>query len=113
MIQQVSHCIFALPTQITLPIQLTNVGIHVVVAAGNQTLDAGDFSPARSPGAITVGACTIANRRADFFNYGAVVDLFAPGDCVTSVRTNTLDEVCFPLFCPSFNSETFVFSTPS
>jgi len=37
-----------------------------------------------SPDAITLGASTITDSRAGFSNYGACVDLFAPGDGITS-----------------------------
>ncbi|KAK7686101.1 hypothetical protein QCA50_010913 [Cerrena zonata] len=63
---------------------LTSNGVHVVVAAGNSNVDAGNTSPARAPSAITVGATTIADARASFSNFGAVVDLFAPGQDITS-----------------------------
>ncbi|KAG5634525.1 hypothetical protein H0H81_001652 [Sphagnurus paluster] len=63
---------------------LTTKGVHVVVAAGNSNTDAGSTSPARAPGAVTVGASTIADARASFSNYGAVVDIFAPGQNVIS-----------------------------
>ncbi|RDB17350.1 Cuticle-degrading protease [Hypsizygus marmoreus] len=63
---------------------LTNVGIHVTVAAGNSNTNAGSTSPARAPAVITVGASTIADARASFSNYGAVVDVFAPGQNVIS-----------------------------
>ncbi|KAH8834923.1 serine protease [Flagelloscypha sp. PMI_526] len=59
-------------------------GVHVVVAAGNNNADAKNYSPARTPGAITVGASTIADVRASFSNYGALVDIFAPGMNVIS-----------------------------
>jgi subtilisin family serine protease len=49
---------------------LIDVGIHVVVSAGNENHDAGDFSPARVPYAITVGASDITDNRADYSNYG-------------------------------------------
>ncbi|KAG5634712.1 hypothetical protein H0H81_001009 [Sphagnurus paluster] len=63
---------------------LTNQGIHVIVAAGNSNTDAGSTSPARAPGAVTVGASNIADARASFSNYGPVVDIFAPGQNVIS-----------------------------
>ncbi|KIM35761.1 hypothetical protein M413DRAFT_32226 [Hebeloma cylindrosporum] len=70
---------------------LTNAGIHVAVAAGNSNADAANTSPARAPSANTVGASTIADARASFSNFGAVVDIFAPGQNVISawIRSNT------------------------
>ncbi|KIM41100.1 hypothetical protein M413DRAFT_445822 [Hebeloma cylindrosporum] len=63
---------------------LTSAGIHVAVAAGNSNVDAADTSPARAPSAVTVGASTIADARASFSNFGAVVDIFAPGQNIIS-----------------------------
>ncbi|KAG5640674.1 hypothetical protein DXG03_007590 [Asterophora parasitica] len=63
---------------------LVDRGIHVTVAAGNSNTDAGSTSPARAAGAITVGASTITDARASFSNYGAVVDIFAPGENIIS-----------------------------
>ncbi|KAL0948858.1 hypothetical protein HGRIS_008978 [Hohenbuehelia grisea] len=63
---------------------LTASGVHLVVAAGNSNGDADGHSPARAPSAITVGASTITDSRASFSNYGAVVDIFAPGQDIIS-----------------------------
>lgn len=53
--------------------------IVVVVAAGNSAGDSCKYSPAFVPNAITVGASDVLDRRAPFSNYGACVDLYAPG----------------------------------
>lgn len=58
--------------------------ITAVVAAGNESRDACNVSPARTGPAITVAASTIADREASFSNYGRCVDLFAPGDEILS-----------------------------
>ncbi|KAJ2926093.1 hypothetical protein H1R20_g11006, partial [Candolleomyces eurysporus] len=70
---------------------LTSAGVHVVVAAGNSNANAASYSPARAPSAITVGSSTIADARSSFSNYGAVVDVFAPGSNVISawIGSNT------------------------
>ena len=65
-------------------LQLTQAGVHVTVAAGNNNEDAANTSPARVLSAITVGASTIADQRASFSNFGSVVDVFAPGLSITS-----------------------------
>jgi subtilisin family serine protease len=64
--------------------RLRAAGIVVVVAAGNSRADACLTSPARAPGAITVGATTrgTADSRAAFSNGGKCVDLSAPGEAV-------------------------------
>lgn len=54
-------------------------GILTVVAAGNDGADASKYSPASAPNAVTVGAADNTNTRAKFSNFGAVVDIFAPG----------------------------------
>jgi subtilisin family serine protease len=59
-------------------------GVTFVVAAGNENQDACTRSPARTREAITVGATTEADRRASFSNWGTCVDVFAPGDKITS-----------------------------
>ncbi len=59
-------------------------GIVVAVAAGNDAVDACGDSPARAPSAVTVGATTSVDARSSFSNYGACLDLFAPGSGITS-----------------------------
>jgi len=54
-------------------------GLFVVVAAGNSNKDACTGSPSSSPYAFTVGASDITDSRAYFSEYGACVDIFAPG----------------------------------
>ncbi|MFI6281952.1 S8 family peptidase [Streptomyces sp. NPDC050988] len=59
-------------------------GVTYAVAAGNDGLPASLYSPARVKEAITVGASDKKDARADFSNWGARLDLFAPGVDVTS-----------------------------
>lgn len=54
-------------------------GVTVVVAAGNSTADAANFTPASCNGVIAVGATTQSDARASFSNYGSIVDIAAPG----------------------------------
>ncbi|PKI85862.1 Sub8p [Malassezia vespertilionis] len=54
-------------------------GMHFGVAAGNENQDACNVSPAGAKRPITVGASTIADKRAYFSNVGPCVDVFAPG----------------------------------
>ncbi|SEU39154.1 S8 family peptidase [Stigmatella erecta] len=71
-------------------------GIVFAVAAGNNNADACGFSPARTPEALTVGASESNDARAYYSNYGACLDLFAPGSSITSAwsgsdtATNTI-----------------------
>ncbi len=75
-------------------------GLTYVVAAGNSDANACNYSPARVSNALTVGATMSNDRRPDVTNwgynynynpprpqgsnYGNCVDLFAPGDSITS-----------------------------
>lgn len=63
---------------------LTSKGATVVVAAGNDNKDACTTSPARASTAITVGASTSADARANFSNFGNCVSLFGPGALIRS-----------------------------
>lgn len=64
-------------------------GVVFAVAAGNANANACDTSPARTPAALTVGALTKKDVRADFSNYGPCLDLFAPGvDIVSAGRSS-------------------------
>ncbi len=56
-----------------------NAGSVVVVAAGNSSLDAADFQPANCNNVITVGATNRDGNLASYSNYGAVVEIAAPG----------------------------------
>lgn len=64
---------------------LTKSGVTVVVAAGNENQNAANDSPASAPSAITVGAIGSGDVKASFSNFGAGVDIFAPGVNVVSV----------------------------
>lgn len=59
-------------------------GVIVVVAASNGNANACNYSPARVPAAITVGATTNTDERASYSNYGSCLDLFAPGTSIVS-----------------------------
>ncbi|KUL39369.1 serine protease [Streptomyces sp. NRRL F-4489] len=59
-------------------------GVTFGVAAGNESTDAGQGSPARVKEAITVASSTKDDQQSDFSNYGSVVDLYAPGSDITS-----------------------------
>ena len=64
-------------------------GVQFAVAAGNGNMagreqDACNYSPARVPEAITIGATTSTDAKASYSNYGNCVDFFAPGSSITS-----------------------------
>jgi subtilisin family serine protease len=77
-------------------------GVATAVAAGNGNFlgmaqNACNYSPARVPEAITIGATTNTDTKASYSNYGSCVDFFAPGSGITSAwigagttETNTI-----------------------
>ncbi len=64
--------------------RLVRAGLTVVASAGNGGEDACQHPPAGLPGVITVTASTKTDKNAGL-NYGKCVDLFAPGEGITSV----------------------------
>ncbi len=86
-------------TNATLEAAVTNSissGVTYALAAGNSNADACNFTPARTPAAITVGSTTNTDARSSFSNFGTCLDLFAPGSSITSAwigsdtATNTI-----------------------
>jgi subtilisin family serine protease len=76
-------------------------GVSYAIAAGNGDIfgnpqNACNFSPARVPAAITVGATQSTDAKASFSNFGTCLDIFAPGVGITSAwstsdsATNTI-----------------------
>lgn len=59
--------------------QARSRGVVVVAAAGNESADAANSVPANCSGVIAVGATDAAGKRASFSNFGATVDISAPG----------------------------------
>ncbi|KAH8555846.1 peptidase S8/S53 domain-containing protein [Umbelopsis sp. PMI_123] len=72
------------------------LGIHFAIAAGNYGMDACQFSPASAKGALVVGAIDEDDSVSYYSNFGACVDIFAPGTNIKSIwntgsdSTNTL-----------------------
>ncbi|QDH71851.1 S8 family peptidase [Lysobacter alkalisoli] len=68
--------------------RMRNAGVTVVVAAGNDSSNACNYSPARSSSAITVGSTMNNDSRSIHStwssNYGSCVNIFAPGSSITS-----------------------------
>ena len=75
---------------------LVSSGVFLAVAAGNDNANAANYSPASESTVCTVGATTSTDARSSFSNYGAVVDIFAPGTSILSAwigstsATNTI-----------------------
>ncbi|MEW2529815.1 S8 family serine peptidase [Streptomyces sp. NPDC047071] len=59
-------------------------GVTFAVAAGNESSDASQGSPARVKEAITVASSTKDDQQSDFSNFGSAVDIYAPGSDITS-----------------------------
>lgn len=68
--------------------EMANQGFVMVVAAGNSNANACSYSPSRAANALTVGATQTNDSRASFSNFGACVDLFAPGTSIRSLQWN-------------------------
>ena len=61
-------------------------GVTYSVSAGNSNANACNYSPARTPSALTMGATTSTDARASYSNWGSCVDWFAPGSSITSAN---------------------------
>nr|AAF63197.1 serine protease A precursor [Kytococcus sedentarius] len=76
--------------------RLTSSGVTTVVAAGNDSSNACNYSPAAAPSAITVGSTDKYDALSYFSNFGSCVDILAPGSDITSAwytgsyATNTI-----------------------
>ncbi|OEU86179.1 serine protease [Streptomyces abyssalis] len=68
-----------------------DAGVTYALAAGNESQDADNSSPARVKDAITVAASDDKDAQAEFSNFGKLVDIYAPGVDIVSA-TNTGDD---------------------
>ena len=73
-------------------------GTVVVVAAGNDDIDASMTTPANCDGVITVGASNSNGQKASFSNYGEVVDIVAPGMSIKSTMNAGDRRVGSPIY---------------
>jgi len=74
-------------------------GCVIVAAAGNNNDNALNYFPANTDSAITVGALTYNNEKAEFSNWGEKIDVVAPGgDDILSLRATNKD------FCRNKNN---------
>ncbi|GAA4610815.1 S8 family peptidase [Saccharopolyspora hordei] len=65
---------------------LVNSGVFLAVAAGNESQDASNVSPASAEGVFTTAASDENDGSAEFTNYGETVEGYAPGvDIVSTV----------------------------
>lgn len=64
--------------------RLYDAKIPVIVAAGNDNMDASGFTPANAPQSYAVGSSTNTDARSSFSNFGPIVKVFAPGSSITS-----------------------------
>ncbi|MFD7896449.1 S8 family peptidase [Streptomyces sp. NPDC059743] len=64
-------------------------GVTFGVAAGNNSFDASQISPARVEEAITVASSTVDDAQSYFSNFGPLVDIYAPGSGITSDWNNS------------------------
>jgi subtilisin family serine protease len=78
----------------------SNAGVYMVVAAGNDNVDACGSSPASATDVICVGATDLGpgqkpaesqDVRAYFSNYGSCVDVFAPGTTILGAWIGGVD----------------------
>ncbi|HEY5803222.1 MAG TPA: S8 family peptidase [Lysobacter sp.] len=74
------------PTQAAIDSAVAR-GTTIVVAAGNSNGDVMDHSPANCQNIITVGSSGISGRRASYSNYGARIDIAAPGGGINDGAT--------------------------
>lgn len=63
---------------------LVDNGVFTAVAAGNESQDAANVSPASAEGVFTTAASTDQDGNADFSNYGSLVEGYAPGQDIES-----------------------------
>jgi subtilisin family serine protease len=73
----------------TATASLANSGVFVAVAAGNESTNACNRSPASTAAAFTTAASDRSDRRAYFSNYGSCVDAYAPGVSIKSAWLGT------------------------
>ncbi|WP_406001154.1 S8 family peptidase [Streptomyces sp. NBC_00829] len=64
-------------------------GVTFAVAAGNAAEDASQYSPARVKEAITVASSTKEDQQSPFSNFGASVDIYAPGTAIKSASKDS------------------------
>jgi subtilisin family serine protease len=69
--------------------RLVSAGVTLIASAGNDAGDACDKFPGAINSVFTVSASTVTDSVAKFSNLGRCVDIFAPGDRITSAWRNS------------------------
>ncbi len=85
-----------------------SLGTVVVVSAGNANANASTQSPASCSGVITVAATTKLGKRARYSNWGAAVDIAAPGGNADGVDPDILSTLNSGTQAPSNNGYNYV-----
>jgi subtilisin family serine protease len=73
------------PSMNSAVIASINSGVTYIVAAGNNNENACNWSPSAVASAVVAGATNSADTRVGWSNFGACVDLFAPGEGVSTI----------------------------
>jgi len=68
----------------TATTNLSNAGVFVAVAAGNDNVDACQASPASAKGVFTTAASEKTDAKASYSNWGSCVEGYAPGSAIVS-----------------------------
>ncbi|MGH7607846.1 MAG: S8 family peptidase, partial [Gemmatimonadales bacterium] len=68
----------------TATTNLSNAGVFVAVAAGNENADACRVSPASAVGVFTTASSTKTDAKSSFSNWGGCVEGYAPGSAIVS-----------------------------
>lgn len=82
-------------------------GTVVIVAAGNENTNASNSNPANCAGVVTVAATNRSGGRAYYSNYGAVVDVAAPGGDVRTAGGGILSTLNAGSTTPGADSYAF------
>ncbi|GAA4695275.1 hypothetical protein GCM10025781_11250 [Kocuria gwangalliensis] len=82
--------------------RMHQIGVPLVVAAGNAGKSANLASPANCGGAIVVGATSSHNRITGYSNWGPMVDVVAPGGDTNAQIWSTVNTGKFSLGSPTY-----------
>ncbi|NUT56381.1 MAG: S8 family peptidase [Thermoleophilia bacterium] len=68
--------------------RLSDSGVFLAVAAGNENQSACNVSPASAAGVFTTASSTSSDAKSSFSNWGSCVEAYAPGSSITSTWNN-------------------------